>query len=269
MNVLVLVKGAGDIATGVAHRLFRCGMRVVMTEINQPTVVRRSVSFAEAVYEKSHTVEGVTARLAGSIPEVKDVLSRGEIPVLIDPGAEEALRLKPAVVVDAIVAKRNTGTRISDAPLVIGLGPGFTAGGDVHAVVETNRGHHLGRVIWSGSAQPDTGVPAPVKGFTHERLLRAPAEGVFLPCADIGSRVKAGEILGYVEDVPVRAEIDGLLRGLIKGGIRVRRGLKLGDIDPVGPVELCYTISDKARSVAGGVLEAILSFHRDVKNFKV
>lgn len=265
MNILVLVKGAGDIATGVAHRLFRCGMRVVMTEINQPTVVRRSVSFAEAVYEKSHTVEGLTARLAASHLEIDDVLNRGEIPVLVDPGAQEALRLKPAVVVDAIMAKRNTGTQISDAPLVIGLGPGFSAGSDVHGVVETNRGHHLGRVIWSGSAQPNTGIPAPVKGFTKERLLRAPADGVFLSCADIGRQVKAGDILGYVHDVPVRAEIGGLLRGIIKGGLPVRRGLKLGDIDPGGAVELCYTISDKARAVAGGVLEAILCFHRDAK----
>lgn len=260
MNNPVLVKGAGDLATGVAHRLFRCGMQVVMTEVQQPTVVRRSASFAEAVYESSHSVEGVTACLVGTATRAREVLQQGQIPVLVDPRAEEAQKLKPAVLVDAVMSKINTGTKITNAPVVIGLGPGFTAGVDVHAVVETNRGHHLGRVILSGSAQPNTGIPGPVGGYTRERLLRSPADGIFIPCVDINSQVQAGDILGYVDNQPVRAGISGLLRGFIRGGIPVRRGLKIGDIDPRGNIEYCYTISDKARAVAGGVLEAILYF---------
>ncbi len=179
MAVLVLVKGAGDLATGVAHRLYRSGFRVLMTELAQPTVVRRTVSFAEAIYEGRQEVEGVVCRLASGLEEARAVLERGEIPALIDPAAEIALQLRPQVVVDAIMAKRNCGTRITDAPVVIGLGPGFTAGSDVHAVVETNRGHDLGRVILQGAAEPDTGIPAPISGFAAERLVRSPADGVF------------------------------------------------------------------------------------------
>ncbi|MBM7855964.1 xanthine dehydrogenase accessory factor [Desulfohalotomaculum tongense] len=263
MNNIVLIKGAGDLATGVAHRLFKCGMRVIMTETYRPTVVRRTVSFAEAVYKGSHTVEGVTARLADSAFEAGELLKQKQIPVLIDPGAEQGCRLNPGIIVDAIMAKRNTGTEISAAPIVIGLGPGFTAGVDVHAVVETNRGHHLGRVILSGSAQPDTGIPGAVKGYTWERLLKAPAEGVFVPCVSINSKVKKGDVLGFVDKHPVTAGITGILRGLIKGSVWVRRGMKIGDIDPRGVPEYCYTISDKARAVAGGVLEAVLHLQRD------
>lgn len=262
MDMLVVVKGAGDLATGVAHRLYRCGMRVVMTEIPQPTVVRRSVSFAEAVYETAHVVEGVTARLARNIDQAAEVLQRGEIPVLVDPQTREALRLRPSVLVDAVMAKKNTGTQITDAPLVIGLGPGFTAGLDVHAVIETNRGHHLGRVIENGCAQPNTGIPGPVQGYTLERLVRAPADGVFQACVEINRFVQAGELLGYVGDQPVRAGIAGLLRGLIREGTQVCRGLKIGDIDPRGEPEHGYTISDKARAVAGGVLEAVFYYQK-------
>jgi xanthine dehydrogenase accessory factor len=258
MNNIVLIKGAGDLATGVAYRLFKCGLQVVMTEISRPTVVRRSVSFAEAVYEQSHTVEEVTAQLVPNWQAAKELFEQRQIPVLVDPTATEALKLKPSIIVDAIIAKRNTGTKITDAPLVIGLGPGFTAGEDVHAVVETNRGHYLGRVMWQGSAEPNTGVPGPVNGYTNERLLKAPATGVFTPCVTINSAVKAGDILGYVESYPLRAEISGRLRGLIKGGIWVKAGMKIGDIDPRCELGHCYTISDKALAIAGGVLEAIL-----------
>lgn len=259
MDMLVVIKGAGDLATGVAHRLHRCGMGVVMTEIPQPTVVRRSVSFAEAVYETTHVVEGVTARIAQEIDQALEILRRGQIPVLVDPTASLALQLQPSVVVDAVMAKKNTGTRITDAPLVIGLGPGFTAGIDVHAVIETNRGHHLGRVITKGCAQPNTGIPGPVEGYTLERLVRAPADGIFEPCVEINNFVQAGEILGYVGDQPVQAGIGGLLRGLLREGLRVRQGMKIGDIDPRGEPAHGYTISDKARAVAGGVLEAIFT----------
>ncbi|WP_031513835.1 selenium-dependent molybdenum cofactor biosynthesis protein YqeB [Desulfofalx alkaliphila] len=258
MGGLVLIKGAGDLATGVAHRLYRCGMQVVMTEIEKPTAVRRTVSFAEAVYNDSHTVEGITAVLVNDIATAKDKILAGVIPILKDPTGKVALQLKPEVVVDAIVAKKNTGTKITDAPLVIGLGPGFTAGVDVDVVVETKRGHHLGRVLLKGSAQPNTGIPGPVQGYTLERVLRAPGDGIFKSCVSIAGKVKAGDLIGYVANYPVTAGIDGILRGLIKDGIWVPKGLKIGDIDPRCKLDYCYTISDKARSIAGGVLEAIL-----------
>jgi xanthine dehydrogenase accessory factor len=260
MAVLVLVKGAGDLATGVAHRLYRSGFRVLMTELAQPTVVRRTVSFAEAIYDGRQEVEGVVCRLASGLEEAGAVLERGEIPALIDPAAEIALQLRPQVVVDAIMAKRNCGTRITDAPVVIGLGPGFTAGSDVHAVVETNRGHDLGRVILQGAAEPNTGIPALTSGFAAERLVRSPADGVFACSLEIDARVQVGDVVGFVDGCPVPAPIAGVLRGLIRGGVRLCRGQKMGDVDPRGRVEYCYTISDKARAVGGGVLEAVLSF---------
>ncbi|MEG6522481.1 selenium-dependent molybdenum cofactor biosynthesis protein YqeB [Desulfotomaculum sp. 1211_IL3151] len=260
MDNIVLVKGAGDLATGVAYRLYKCGMSVVLTEIPRPTVVRRSVSFAEAVFEGSHTVEGVTAKLVQNWQEAQALLKHQQIPLLIDPNAQDALKLKPAVLVDSIMAKRNTGTQITDAPIVLGLGPGFVAGVDVHAVVETNRGHYLGRLLRKGTAEPNTGVPGPVNGYTNERLLRAPVEGTFVSCIDINSTVQAGDILGYVSSQPVIAEINGILRGLIKDGIFVHKGMKIGDIDPRCENRHCYTISDKALAIAGGVLEGILYF---------
>lgn len=266
MDITVVVKGAGDLATGVAHRLHRCGFKIVMTEIANPTVVRRTVSFAEAVFSGSHRVEGVTAKRVSDLTEAQLLFKNGEIPVFIDPEAAIIKKLNAHVVVDAIIAKRNINTKITDAPLVIGLGPGFTAGVDVHAVIETHRGHNVGRVIIFGSAEPNTSIPGPVNGYTTERLLRAPTEGVFEPVVEINSTVKTGDIIGYVNKKPVLAEIDGLLRGLIKGGIWVKKGLKIGDIDPRCTLEHCHTISDKARAVGGGVLEAILWLRRGRTN---
>ena len=266
LDRLALVKGAGDLASGVAHRLHCCGLRVVMTELNRPTMVRRSVSFGEAVYAHSQCVEGVMARLAANTEEAAGILACGEIAVMVDADAAQALALQPAVVVDAIMAKHNTGTRMADAPLVIGLGPGFTAGRDLHAVVETQRGLDLGRVIWKGAARQNTGMPAPVKGYTIERLLRSPAEGVFTPAVKIGDIVRTGDVIGYVGNAPLRACIDGVLRGLLKGGLYAVKGFKMGDIEPGGDVRNCYKISDKARAVAGGVLEAILAFHHHRNN---
>lgn len=260
IKTLAVVKGAGDLATGVAYRLFRCGLGVVMTELESPLVVRRTVAFAEAVYSGTAVVEGVEGRLASSADHALELMARKTVPVLVDPGAGVVRRLSPTVVVDAIVAKRNLGTGISDAPLVIGLGPGFTAGLDVHAVVETMRGHNLGRVIYSGGAAPDTGVPGPVMGCTVERLLRAPADGVVHPCRSIGDLVEKGEPVAFVEGSPVKAGLAGVVRGMIKPGLRVRRGVKIGDIDPAGREDQCHTISDKALAVAGGVLEAVFSF---------
>jgi xanthine dehydrogenase accessory factor len=251
-----LVKGGGDLATGVALRLHRAGFAVIVTEIARPTVVRRTVAFAEAVYEGRAVVEGIEAVRVDDPGQAEEVLARGLIPVLVDPEARALRAIRPALLVDAIVAKRNLGTRISDAPAVVALGPGFTAGRDVHAVVETKRGHRLGRVITEGAAAPNTGVPGEIGGYAVERLLRAPAAGVFRSELRIGAALDADDIVGYVGEVPVRARLDGVLRGLLHPGLEVTIGLKLGDIDARARPEDCFTVSDKALAVAGGVLEA-------------
>lgn len=258
IQFLTLVKSGGDLATGVAHRLFRCGFPVVCTELPQPTVVRRTVAFAEAVYSGEVTVEGVTARRVDSVRQVRATLAEGIVPVLVDPQARAIRSLRPRVVVDAIMAKRNTGATIADAPVVIGLGPGFEAGVDCHAVVETLRGHNLGRVILSGAAAPNTGTPAVRSGFGEERVLRAPAAGIIQPVHFIGDRVEKGEVVARVDGYEVRAGVSGLLRGMIKEGLVVRTGLKVGDVDPGADRSACYTISDRALAVAGGVVEAIM-----------
>lgn len=251
---MILVKGAGELASGIAWRLFRSGFPVVMTEVPQPLAVRRTVSFCSAVYAGKWTVEGVTARLVSSVGEA----TPDEIPLLIDPSAACLSVLKPAVVVDAIMAKRNLGTTVADAPVVIGVGPGFTAGVDCHAVVETQRGHTLGRVYYQGAALPNTGVPAERGGHGEGRIVRAPAAGIFIGLAEIGATVAAGDLLGEVGSAPVRAAIAGVLRGLVHDGTPVTPGLKIGDVDSTGGRERCDTISDKALAVAGGVLEAVL-----------
>lgn len=258
----VLIKGAGDLGTGVAARLWRCGFEVVMTEIPQPTVIRRTVSFAEAVYAGETVVEGIRARRVDAAAGVSECLRRGVIPVLVDPEGTLARGLGADVLVDATLSKRNVGTRITDAPVVIALGPGFRAGVDAHAVVETNRGHNLGRVLLEGEAEPDTGVPGVIAGAGAERVLRAPRGGRFQATRGIGDRVEAGEAVGHVEGAPVVAAVGGVLRGLLQSGLQVDEGLKLGDVDPRAIPEHCSTISDKALAVAGGVLEAILACRR-------
>ncbi len=259
-SFVVLIKGAGDLGTGVAHRLHRVGMRVVVTELPQPLVIRRPVAFANAVYEGAVTVEGVTARrVALDEGEIATTWGRGEVPVVVDPAGLAVQVLRPDVVVDAILAKRNTGTRITDAPAVIALGPGFTAGVDCHAVVETERGHYLGRVIWEGAARPNTGVPGEVGGQTARRVLRAPAGGLLQGVGRIGDVVREGETVALVAGQPIQSPFAGVLRGLLHDGVPVRAGMKVGDVDPRGKPEYCFTISDKARAVGGGVLEAILT----------
>ncbi len=255
---LVVIRGAGDLATGVAHRLHHAGFRIVMTEVPQPRALRRAVSFASAVYEGRVAVEGVEARLAGSGAEAKALLRQGYVAVLVDPTAREALSLAPDALVDATMAKRNLGTAMSAAPLVIGLGPGFTAGHDVHLVVETMRGHNLGRVIEEGPAEPDTGVPGAVQGHTRERVLWSPTTGTLRALAAIGDPVEAGARVAEVDGRPVTAGVSGVLRGLLRDGLPARAGEKVGDVDPRGVPEYCFTISDKARAVGGGVLEAVL-----------
>lgn len=256
-SIEVLIRGAGDLATGVALRLHRCGFRVVLTELPEPLAVRRTVAFAQAAYDGATTVEGVTARRVDAA-RVHATLGDGEIPLVIDPQGWAIGALLPDVIVDARMAKRNLGTSREDAALVIGLGPGFVAGEDCHAVIETNRGHNLGRVIWAGSAEPDTGLPGRIGGADAERVLRAPADGVVTAVRDIGEVIRVGEIVAIVGEVEVVADTSGVLRGMLHDGLRVEAGTKLGDIDPRADPSHVHTVSDKSLAIAGGVLEAVL-----------
>ena len=258
--MLVVIRGAGDIATGVALRLFRAGVRLVLTDLPQPTAIRRTVCFSEAVRLGRARVEGVEALLAHTPRQALELAGQGIVPVLADPEGACIPALRPDGVVDAILAKRNLGTRMDMARAVIGVGPGFTAGVDCHAAVETMRGHTLGRVLYSGSPLPDTGVPGVIGGQSAKRVLRAPAEGIFEPCLEIGALVKAGQVAATVNGQPMVCTIDGCLRGLLQGGVPVFRGMKCGDVDPRGNPDSCNYASDKALAVGGGVLEALLHF---------
>jgi xanthine dehydrogenase accessory factor len=258
-ELVILIRGAGEMASGVAHRLHQSHFKICMIEISHPLAVRREVTFSEAIYEGEKEVEGVRAKLISKTEEIKSVWEKSKIPILIDSDAKKTRSfLKPDVLVDGIMAKKNLGTQIHDAPLVIGLGPGFSAGKDVHAVIETNRGHHLGKMILSGSAEPDTGIPGEIGGYTLERLLRTMKRGIFHPQKSIGERVNKGSVVAVVDDFPVMAKISGVVRGLLREGVEVKKGMKVGDIDPRGKKEYCFTIADKARAIGGGVLEAIL-----------
>jgi len=305
-NLLIICRGAGDLATGIIHRLHRAGHRVIALETDYPAAIRRQVSFCEAVYDGSAAVEGVTARLVPALTDaetdtetysgindtpaahivsekwdssaIEAVLEAGEVPLLIDPKGESIALLKPDVVVDAIIAKKNLGTTIDMAPLVIGVGPGFTAGQDVHLVIESMRGHNLARIITDGMAQPDTGVPGNIAGFTSERVIHAPAAGYIHDVRKIGDIVQKGDEIARIypdkesydnalsEYVPVNATITGIIRGLIREGYYFREGFKIADIDPrESELTNCFTISDKARSIAGSVLEAVSAFEHGVK----
>ena len=259
-GMTLVIKGAGDVASGVAHRLFMAHFtRILMTEIPEPLSVRRTVSFCEAVYDGRSSVEGVDAELIDNPGLAEAVWKRGAIAVMVDPHWSAVEIIKPRVVVDVIMAKRNIGTKRDEAPLVIGVGPGFTAPDDVHVVVESKRGHDLGKVIFNGSAEAYTGKPGPVMGYTTERVLRSPAAGMVRSVKKIGDEVKKGEVILYVGDEPIYGPFDGTLRGLIRD-IPVASGEKVGDVDPRGIREYCYTVSDKARAIGGGVLEAVLHF---------
>ena len=261
--MLVCIRGAGDLATGIAVRLFRANFKIVMLDIANPTTVRRTVSFSEAVRLGKFSVEGIEAYKAENCEEARAVLDAGNIAVMVCPDGSVIKTLKPDVVVDAIIAKENLGTKISDAPVVIGVGPGFTVGVDCHAVVETKRGHTLGRAFYeTGSkAIANTGVPGNIGGYTVERVLRAPCEGVINPKREIGDIVTAGEIAAMINDTPLYCTIDGMLRGMLAPGVYVVEGMKCGDIDPRGKAADYLRVSDKALSIAGGVLEAIMKFH--------
>ena len=258
----VIVRGAGDISTGTIHRLFRAGFGVLALEAERPSAIRRRVAFSEAVYDGTATVEGVTAVRIDSVEKTGATLARGQVPLLVDPAGESIRRLRPAVVVDAMLAKRNLGTSMDMAPLTVALGPGFEAGRDAHYVIETMRGHDLGRIIASGSAAPNTGIPGVIGGYGAERVIHAPAAGVFRMRRDIGSVLEAGEAVGFIDTpegaIPVRAKIAGLLRGVLRDGYTVSKGFKLADVDPrLDQLKNCATISDKARCIAGSVLELV------------
>ena len=305
-NLLIICRGAGDLATGIIHRLHRAGHRVIALETDYPAAIRRQVSFCEAVYDGSAVVEGVTARLVPALADaetdtetysgendtpaahivsekwdssaIEAVLEAGEVPLLIDQKGESIALLKPDVVVDAIIAKKNLGTTIDMAPLVIGVGPGFTAGQDVHLVIESMRGHNLARIITDGMAQPNTGVPGNIAGFTSERVIHAPAAGYIHDVRKIGDIVQKGDEIARIypdkgsydnklsEYVPVNATITGIIRGLIREGYYFKEGFKIADIDPrEGELSNCFTISDKARSIAGSVLEAVSAFEHGIR----
>lgn len=254
----VLIKGAGDLASGIAVRLYHSGFQVMMTETNVPTTIRRYVAFSRAVYESEVEVEGIRARCVSTKEALEGCLEQQKIPVIADPDCIHMDWYQPDVEVDAILAKRNLGTRIEDAPVVIGVGPGFTAGQDCHFVVETKRGHDLGRVITEGMAIPDTGVPGMIAGYAKERLICASGGGRFEPKAEIGDCVEKGQLVAMCGKNPVYAQMSGMIRGMLPAGIVVEKGMKCGDIDARRERSYCFTISDKARAIAGGVLEAIL-----------
>jgi len=262
-ELVIAVKGAGEMATGVAWRLFQSNFKnIFMMEIENPIAVRRLVSFCEVVHDnkidEKVIVEGIESKKSLRPNDFQTVWDSSSIPVIVDPNWESIKAIRPHVVVDAIIAKKNLGTHLSEAPLVIGLGPGFEAGRDVHMVIETNRGHNLGRIIVNGDAEPNTGAPGNIYGYTKERVLRSPCSGIFKSSLSIGALVKQNDVVGHVDSKPVVAGIDGVLRGQIRNNTMVTEHLKIGDIDPRGNRQHCITISEKARAIGGSVLEAIL-----------
>ena len=263
MKNLVIVRGGGDLATGTIYKLKKSGFPVLILEVALPSAIRRNVAFCEAVYQGTQTVEDMTCYLAESLEQAKQFLKEGKLTVLVDPAGESISKLDPLAVVDGILAKKNLGTNRGLAPITVALGPGFTAGEDVDAVIETKRGHNLGKVLWEGTAEPNTGIPGIIGGFGKERVIHCPAKGIVRNVKKITDTVSKGEVIAVVETengtVPVEATLDGILRGLIRDGYPVKVGFKMADIDPrIDEYNNCFTISDKARCIAGGVLEAIL-----------
>lgn len=263
MKDLIIVRGGGDLATGTIYKLKKSGFPVLILEVAQPSAIRRNVAFCEAVYQGTQTVENMTCYLAESLAQAQQFLNEGKLAVLVDPTGESIAALNPLAVVDAILAKKNLGTNKSLAPITVALGPGFRAGEDVDAVIETKRGHNLGRVLWEGTAAPNTGIPGIIGGYGIERVIHCPAKGILRNVKKITDTVSKGEVIAVVEMengiVPVEATVDGILRGLIRDGYPVQIGFKMADIDPrIDEYNNCFTISDKARCIAGGVLEAIL-----------
>ena len=259
-NELIIIRGGGDLASGVAVRLFNAGFKVIVLETLHPLAIRLPVSFASAVFHGSCNIENIEGVLAETYDEADEIINSNKIAVLIDPLGRSIEYYNFSVLIDAIMAKRNLGTQKEQAPLVIGVGPGFEAGVDVDAVIETKRGHYLGRVIYEGSTLQDTGISGEIAGESKKRLLRAPAEGIFIPEHKIGDLVQTGDTIAMVSDIPLKAQLSGVIRGLIYPNTPVTEGMKVGDIDSRGIKDYCFTVSDKALSVGGGVLEAICSY---------
>jgi len=255
----VLLRGGGDLASGVAVRLHRIGIKVIILELPQPLSVRRKVSFSEAVYDGKAVVEGITARVVESANQCISVIDQGEISVLVDPLACSICVIDPVAVVDARMTKQTPDVSIEAAPMVVGLGPGFIAGENCHAVIETKRGHTLGRVIWKGKPLPNTGEPGKIGNQAGERVLRAPADGVLNTFSEIGDIVQEGQVVGEINNHPIEVPFSGVLRGFLRSGIPVSKGLKIGDVDPRNDPSYCFLVSEKSLAIAGGVLEAILS----------
>lgn len=258
IDLTIVIKGAGEMASGVAWRLWQSGFRLAMTETEDPLAVRRAASFCEAVYDGSKVIEGLQARRVDNAAQIPALWEAGVIPVMVDPEMTILESLHPEVLVEATLAKRNTGINKGMAPLVIALGPGFEAGVDAHFVVETNRGHHMGRIFETGRAEPNTGIPGTIAGKSWERVLRSPADGKFVTIVDLGGHVTEGQVVATVDSQPVIAQVGGILRGMLRSGTRVHKDQKLGDVDPRGDDEYLATISDKARALSGSVLEAIM-----------
>ena len=257
-NKVVIVRGGGDLASGTINRLHNIGFKVLVLEIEKPNFIRRKVCYGQAVYEKEFLLEGIVSKRADNLDEIKNIWADGRIPVYIDSQMEIVSKIKPIAVIDAIIAKKNLGMRKGIAPITIALGPGFEAGKDVDVVIETQRGHNLGRIIFEGFAAENTGVPGIIKGYGKERVIHAPASGKLKIVHDIGSIVQKDEIIAYIDSVPVYASLTGLIRGMIREGSIVEKGLKISDIDPrEEELKNCYTISDKARTISGGVAEAL------------
>lgn len=255
---IVVIRSGGDIGTAIGHKLFRCGFKVLVLEKKAPLAIRRTVSFSEAVFDLKTEVEGIKAIKVENLAEIVKAWEDDIIPIMIDETCEIIQEMPVDVVVDATLAKRNLGTYKNMAPITIGVGPGFKAGVDVDVVIETNRGHNLGRLIFNGSAEANTGIPGVIMGIGKDRVIKAPCDGKIKIIREIGALVSKGEVIAYIDNTPVEASIDGVLRGMIREGMDITKGLKIADIDPRGNSKYCYTISDKARCIAGGVLEATL-----------
>ena len=255
----LIVRGGGDLASGVIHRLYKCGYQVLVLECRKPSAIRRRVSFGEAVFDGTSSVEGVTGRLIWDVSECRKVWDAKEIPILVDETGEAVKELKPDALIDAILAKKNLGTTREMAPLTVALGPGFEAGKDVDYVIETQRGHRLGRVIEEGAAAPNTGIPGVIAGYGKERVIHSPAAGIMHNYSEIGDIVEKDQIIAMVDETPVHASLTGVLRGIIRDGYEVPKGMKIADIDPRKEQKKnCDTISDKARCIAGSVVEVLL-----------
>lgn len=258
MDKTVIVRGGGDIASGVIHRLFMSGFKVIVLEVEEPLSIRRTVSFSQAIYDGEVSVEGVKGVKAKNLEEIEKIIKNNQVPIISDKNGDMISKIKPMAVIDAILAKKNLGTNKDMARVTIGIGPGFNAGEDVDLVIESNRGHYLGRVIHKGRAIKNTSVPGSVMGYDNERVIRATSDGIVKATYKIGDKVEKGDIVCKVGDNSIKTEISGILRGMIMDGLYVKKGLKIGDVDPRGIKDYAFTISDKARAIGGAVLEGIL-----------